>query len=156
MSQDEELIERLREPYDQTQSRRVDLEHAAADRLEALAQPVVGDEGRREQIARIIAHEILAQDEGGDQVELPPDLTIAWLDQGEVDFGKVADAILSSTPVMSVSGEVKDEWLGGDWYERWQDATEGADEDLMATLESLRVRVERTILAALKDTSHAK
>lgn len=44
---------------------------------------------------------------------------------------------------------VEAEWLRGDWYEKWQDATENADDGLMATLEALRGRVERTILAAL-------
>lgn len=47
------------------------------------------------------------------------------------------------------AGEDIDDWLRGDWYERWQDATENADEELMATLESLRGRVEQTIRAAL-------
>lgn len=43
------------------------------------------------------------------------------------------------------------DWLRGDWYEKWLDATEDADSSLMATLEALRGRVEQTILAALSD-----
>lgn len=60
---------------------------------------------------------------------------------------------LSATPAHAVdavpAGEDVNDWLRGDWYERWQDATENADEELMATLESLRGRVEQTIRAAL-------
>jgi len=48
-----------------------------------------------------------------------------------------------------------EDWLRGDWYERWQDATENADDGLMATLESLRMRVEGTILAALNHADPA-
>lgn len=60
-------------------------------------------------------------------------------------------AIQACAPAVDAvpAGEDLDDWLRGDWYERWQDATENADEELMATLESLRGRVEQTIRAAL-------
>lgn len=48
---------------------------------------------------------------------------------------------------------LREDWLRGDWYEKWQDATENADEGLMATLEELRGRIERTIVAALSTLS---
>ena len=64
----------------------------------------------------------------------------------DADGGKRALAALASAP--AGDGD-RDEWLRGDWYEKWQDATEDANDSLMATLEALRGRVERTILAAL-------
>lgn len=60
-----------------------------------------------------------------------------------------ARAALASLPPATDAALVHDDWLRGDWYERWEDATENADDELMSTLEALRGRVERTILAAL-------
>ncbi len=45
----------------------------------------------RARLANAIAAEILRQDYGGRANPLPADLTVPYLDQGEVDFGLVAD-----------------------------------------------------------------
>ena len=47
-----------------------------------------------EKVARAIAAEILAQDDC-ELIKLPNSLIIPWLDQNEVDFGKVATAAIS-------------------------------------------------------------
>jgi hypothetical protein len=57
----------------------------------ALKQPAGAD---REAIARAIAAEIGRQD-GGSPFTLDEGFCLSWLDQGEVDFGKVADAVLA-------------------------------------------------------------
>jgi hypothetical protein len=47
----------------------------------------------RVRLANAIAAEILRQDFVKDMPPLGDDLSLAWLDQGEVDFGKVADVV---------------------------------------------------------------
>jgi len=64
---------------------------------------------------------------------------------------EAAKAAWNTRPAPKATGLVEADWLRGDWYEKWQDATEDADANLMATLEALRGRVEQIILAALKD-----
>lgn len=53
------------------------------------------------------------------------------------------------SPTDREGDRLAEDWLRGDWYEKWQDATENADAELMTTLDALRIRVERTITAAL-------
>jgi hypothetical protein len=48
----------------------------------------------RVRIANAIAAEIMRQDYE-DIPALGPELTLPWLDQGEVDFGLVSDAVLN-------------------------------------------------------------
>jgi ABC-type amino acid transport substrate-binding protein len=59
----------------------------------------------RELIAREIAAE-LGQQEDRHDYTLEPDLTIPYLDQGEVDFGKIADRILSIPKIAEGIGMV--------------------------------------------------
>ena len=62
--------------------------------MSAELTPCPGD--LRERVARRAVAAILEQDGySADGPYLSADLTLGYLDQGEVDFGKVADAILS-------------------------------------------------------------
>lgn len=82
----------------------------------------------------------------GDGLKLPPALRDV---ADEIDrVADERDAALAR-PHSAVAPAADDDWFRGDWYEKWQDATENASDDLMATLEALRGRVERTIAAAL-------
>jgi hypothetical protein len=59
-------------------------------------EKVMSDEPKvTEAVARAIAAELGRQDDG-DPFLLPDDLTLTWLDQGEVDFGKVARAAIDA------------------------------------------------------------
>lgn len=70
----------------------------------------VSSDGVVEAVARAILKEIISQDYMQDAVDgaalLSADLKIDYLDQGEVDFGKVARAALSALPD---TGRVREE-----------------------------------------------
>jgi hypothetical protein len=48
----------------------------------------------REKIARVIASDFARQD--GFEAELPDDLSWDYVDQGQVNFGEVADAVIAA------------------------------------------------------------
>lgn len=70
--------------------------------------------GEREEIARIIARELIRQDFGEiSDSDDPFDAGLTWpyIDQGEVDFGKIADAILSRMAASSEGEPEPSRWL---------------------------------------------
>jgi hypothetical protein len=65
----------------------------------------------RETIARAVAAELGRQDDETPW-KLADDLKVAYLDQGEVDFGKVADAVIAVLPEETKLAVVKPLNLG--------------------------------------------
>lgn len=62
----------------------------------ASTRPTQADAVSVERVARAICQAIIDQDDPDINVVLPADLTVSYLDQGEVDFGKVAKAALTA------------------------------------------------------------
>ncbi len=94
-----------------------------------------GSATERERIARIIAIELIRQDHCGVSDIHDPFaegvLTWSYIDQGEVDFGKIADAILSDSSRMAASSE---EEITSAMIQAAQDRVQGPGEDMYSSI----------------------
>lgn len=68
--------------------------------------PLEGGEALREKVARAVASELIRQDYCEDEIDPFPsgELTWRYIDQGEVDFGKIADRILATLSALQSGG----------------------------------------------------
>lgn len=67
--------------------------------------PLEGGEALREKVARAVAAELIRQDYCEDEIDPFPsgELTWRYIDQGEVDFGKIADRILATLSALQLT-----------------------------------------------------